>query len=116
MTKKDRPAGALPRQLGVDLARGVAVLFMIETHALDGWVAAPEKAEAAYKWSRVVSNIPAPLFLLLAGVALALGAAARPGTTPRRAKFMRRGAEVLGYGYLVSAVYALIEGRLEPAA
>ena len=119
-TEPGTAPGPAARSAGVDLARGLAVLFMIQTHALDGWVAQPDKATLAYRLTRVLSNVPAPLFLLLAGVGLAMGAraAAKKGTPPAavRARLARRGAQVLGYGYLVSLCYAILEGRFDPAA
>jgi uncharacterized membrane protein len=102
------------RDVGVDLARGVAVLLMIETHSCDGWATAQAKATWAYHTSRLFSNIPAALFLLLAGVGLAMAfqAGAARGADPGalRGRLLRRGLEVVGYGYLVSLAYALIEG------
>lgn len=107
------------RQVGIDLARGLAVLLMIQTHAYDAWVSAADKTSFGYRVSRMLSNIPAPLFLLLAGVGLGLGAqaAARRAAQPPaqgldrslRRSLARRALEVLGYGYLVSLIYALID-------
>ena len=102
------------RDAGVDVARGLAVLLMIQTHAYDGWVRPAEKATLAYALTRVLGAIPAPLFLLLAGVGLALGEAAglRAGRDPAalRARFVRRGVEVFAWGYGVSLAYAVIDG------
>ncbi|HPH26012.1 MAG TPA: heparan-alpha-glucosaminide N-acetyltransferase domain-containing protein, partial [Pseudomonadota bacterium] len=109
------PASA-PRNIGIDLARGLAVLFMIQTHALDGWISAADKLTLGYRFTRIFSNIPAPLFLLLAGVGLAMGShsALRRGQPQAsvRQNLLRRGLEVLAYGYLVSLCYSLIEGQL----
>lgn len=109
------PASA-PRNIGIDLARGLAVLFMIQTHALDGWISAADKLTLSYRFTRIFSNIPAPLFLLLAGVGLAMGShsALRRGQPPTsvRQNLLRRGLEVLAYGYLVSLCYSLIEWQL----
>lgn len=108
-----------PRDAGVDIARGLAVLLMIQTHAYDGWVRAADKTTLAYALTRVLGAIPAPLFLLLAGVGLALGEAAglRAGRDPSqlRARFARRGAEVFVWGYVVSLAYSLIDGSFAPA-
>ena len=46
---------------------------MLQTHAFDGWVSPSAKAGLGYAFSRALANIPAPLFLLLAGVGLSLG-------------------------------------------
>lgn len=103
------------RNLGIDLARGLAVVMMIETHALDGWVNAADKLSLGYRFSRVFSNIPAPLFLLLAGLSLGLQAerAERTGKHPAqlRHSMAMRALEVVGYGYLVSLIYAILDFR-----
>lgn len=104
------PADRLP---GLDIARGLAVVLMLQTHAFDGWVSSAQKASLGYAISRALANVPAPLFLLLAGVGLSFGAhaAARRGLADGqiRRQLMRRGLGVLGYGYLVSALYLAIE-------
>lgn len=101
------------RFAGLDIARGLAVVLMLQTHAYDGWVSATEKTGRGYAVSRLLANIPAPMFLLLAGIGLSLGAhaAARRGQSdPQiRRQLLWRGLEVAGYGYLVSALYAVIE-------
>lgn len=88
---------------------------MIETHAYDGWATPSAKASFAYYVTRVLSNIPAALFLTLAGVgaAFALAAAERRGTAASvvRRQLARRALGIVGYGYLVNVIYALIEGR-----
>lgn len=105
------PAPAAARNIGIDLARGVAVVLMIQTHALDGWASPAAKTGWGYALSRAFANIPAPLFLLLAGIGLAFGySPARGAATGRLA---RRALQVVGYGYLVSLIYTLIEGRLD---
>ncbi len=101
------------RIAGVDVARGVASILMVQGHAFHGWVA-PEHHDAAYRFTRVLGTIPLPAFLLLAGAAveLRLEAAVRKqesAATVRRA-LIRRGLQILLYGYLVSGAYALIDG------
>ena len=107
------PASASTRLPGIDVARGLAVLLMLQTHAFDGWVSPSAKAGLGYAFSRALANIPAPLFLLLAGVGLSLGAqaAATRGQSDAqiRRQFMWRGLSLLGWGYLVSAIYVAIE-------
>lgn len=107
------------RQVAIDVARGLAVLLMIQTHAFDGWVAPAHKSSLGYGLTRAVASIPAPLFLLLAGVGLSLGADAaadrgQADSSIRRALCLR-GLGITGYGYLVSAIYAVIEGS-QPTA
>jgi len=107
------------RNLGIDLARGLAVVLMIQTHAFDGWVSHADKLSLGYRLSRVFSNIPAPLFLLLAGLSLGLQAASaeRSGKdlVKVRAGMARRAIEVVGYGYLVSFVYAVLDWQFHAA-
>lgn len=90
---------------------------MIQTHAYDGWVSAAGKSGPGWWLSRSVANVPAPLFLLLAGVGLELGsqAAQRRGQPPQsvRMSMLRRALEVVFYGYLVSAIYSVFEWRFD---
>lgn len=118
----DRAPSSAPRparSLGIDLARGLAVVLMIQTHAFDGWVSSVDKQSTGYWLSRVFSNIPAPLFLLLAGLSLGLQAQsaerAQKDLAMVRAGMARRALEVVGYGYLVSLVYALLDWRFDVA-
>ncbi len=103
------------RQVAIDVARGIAVLLMIQTHAFDGWVASAHKGSVGYWLTRVVASVPAPLFLLLSGVGLSLGAQAafRRGQCDGVTRWAsaRRGLGIVAAGYVVSAVYAAIEGR-----
>lgn len=107
------------RSLGVDVARGLAVILMIQTHAYDGWVAPAEKISLAYQLSRVFASVPAPLFLFLAGLGLALGAQAqlRRGLeiAKVRSGLLGRALKIVATGYLLSAIYAVIEWRWDPA-
>ncbi|MBL9002881.1 MAG: DUF1624 domain-containing protein [Myxococcales bacterium] len=102
------------RQVAIDVARGIAVLWMIQTHAFDGWVASEHKGSVGYWLTRVVASVPAPLFLLLSGVGLSLGAQAalRRGQRDAATRWAlaRRGLGIVAAGYVVSAVYAAIEG------
>ena len=118
----DRAPSSAPRparSLGIDLARGLAVVLMIQTHAFDGWVSSVDKQSTGYWLSRVFSNIPAPLFLLMAGLSLGLQAQsaerAQKDLAMVRAGMARRALEVVGYGYLVSLVYALLDWRFDVA-
>ena len=52
----------------LDWLRGVAVLIMIEAHALDAWTRPADRGSAVYEWAVIVGGMGAPLFLLLAGV------------------------------------------------
>jgi uncharacterized membrane protein len=111
-------AEAPRRDLGIDVARGLAVLLMFQTHAYDAYVAAPHRASLAYRVTRELGASPAPSFLLLAGVGVALGELAmrRAGASSAviRGRFVRRGLEVAATGYVVSLAYALIDRSFAP--
>lgn len=99
---------------GVDVARGVASLIMIQGHAYDGWVAPEHKASAAYLFTRLLGSLPLPAFLVLAGAAIVLRVEAarrrdEPASSVRRS-VLKRGLSVLGWGYGVNVAYALIDG------
>jgi uncharacterized membrane protein len=52
--------------------RGLAVLIMLQGHVLDGWVR-PEDRSGEWFWlSQFLGGLPAPIFLFLVGVSLAL--------------------------------------------
>ncbi len=99
---------------GVDVARGVASLIMIQGHAYDGWVAPEHKASAAYLFTRLLGSLPLPAFLVLAGAAIVLRveAAIRRGepAVHARRSVTARGFAVLGWGYLTNLAYALLDG------
>ncbi len=87
---------------------------MIQTHAYDAWVELGARASVAFRVTRELGSIPAPIFVFLAGVGVAYGEVtmARRGALPNaiRARFARRGGEILLLAYVVSAVYAWMDG------
>lgn len=107
MTGAPEPTPGAPTRgrLGyVDWLRGFAVLWMMQTHAYDSWLTPEAKQAAFFKWSRLAGGYPAPLFLFLAGLSLALLADARfrnEATAPAvRREVVARGLEVLAYAAL----------------
>ncbi len=100
---------------GVDVARGLASLLMIQGHAFHGWVA-PESRDGAYALTRTLGTLPLPAFLVLAGAAvtwrLQAGKDRGQSTQVLRRALARRGLQVLLYGYLVSLGYAALDGGL----
>ena len=97
----------------LDWLRGIAVLIMIEAHTLDAWTRLDERG-SAYRWLMVVGGFGAPIFLFLAGVALALAA----GSRLRRAvaadqvtvMARRRGWKILGLAFLFRLQSWVISG------
>ena len=62
----------MSRRTYIDWLRGVAVLFMIEWHAIDAWTANDERVGWFFGTLAFVGGWAAPLFLFLAGIALPL--------------------------------------------
>ncbi len=88
----------------IDWMRGLACLLMFQTHCYDSWLRPDLHQTRFYRWSQLGGTLPAPLFIFLAGVSVAL-------TTQKfRAKGMERneiawqtvlrGAEIFGLGIL----------------
>jgi uncharacterized membrane protein len=106
------------RRQYLDWLRGVAVLIMVETHLIDAWTHAPDRSEPAYRWAMFVGGFSAPLFLFLAGIALALAAGSRTrkgATFPEAAALARkRGWQILGLAFLFRLQSFAISGGVFP--
>ena len=80
------------------------MLVMIEAHAFDAWTLPEHKARTAYGWLMVLGGMAAPAFLFMAGIAVALGAAAhmRRGRSPVEAARLveRRGWQIFLYAFV----------------
>jgi uncharacterized membrane protein len=92
------------RRRYLDWLRGVAVVIMIEAHTLDSWTLPADRQLRAYGWSVILGGFGAPLFLFLAGVAVAMSASAKHarGATVAAASaaVRRRGWEIFGLAFL----------------
>jgi uncharacterized membrane protein len=90
----------------VDWLRGLAVVIMIEAHTIDAWTVTDEavRGTAFYKVLQFIAGWAAPLFLFLAGVSVALAAAAhlKKGKSVAEASWLvqKRGWQVLGLALL----------------
>lgn len=89
----------MSRRTYIDWLRGVAVLVMIEWHAIDAWTATDERAGWFFGTLAFLGGWAAPLFLFLAGLALplAMDSHMRKGLTAREASWMlqKRGWQIL---------------------
>jgi uncharacterized membrane protein len=65
------------RRTYLDVLRGVAVLVMIEAHVIDAWTRAADRQTHGFRQSLVLGGFGAPLFLFLAGVAVAMSAGSK---------------------------------------
>src|SRR5258705_901048 len=84
--------------------RGLACALMFETHCYDSWLSADAKKTEFFRYSQMGGTLPAPLFIFLAGVSVALVAEQLGGKGVARGviakQLMGRGAEVFGLGIL----------------
>jgi uncharacterized membrane protein len=107
-------AGAVSRRGYLDWLRGVAVLIMVEAHLFDAWVRAIDRSQHLYQWAMVVGGFSAPLFLFLAGVAMALAAGSRlrKGLTASETAAIarRRGWQIVGLAFLFRLQSFIISG------
>lgn len=103
-----------PRKLWLDWQRGLAVLFMVEWHTWDSWLAPPAASGGLHQAMAVVGGFAAPSFLYMAGVSQHLADAAleRKGlpVADRRALAVRRALWLLGVAYLFRAVEYVLGG------
>jgi uncharacterized membrane protein len=88
----------------IDWMRGLACLLMFQTHCYDAWLRDDLRGGRLLMYSQLGGTFPAPLFLFLAGISLALGVdRLEEKGAPRRkiaANFARRGLEILVLGLL----------------
>ena len=103
----------------IDWLRGVAILIMIGAHTFDAWTLPAERLRPGYGRIVIIAGMAAPLFLFLAGVGLALAAAAhlRRGRTNRDASRLvqRRGWQIFGYAFLFRLQSFVLGGFAAPA-
>jgi len=88
----------------IDWMRGLACVVMFQTHCYDSWLNPEARKTAWFAWSQLGGTLPAPLFLFLAGISVALVSEklrARGFSANATAKqVIWRGAEVFGLGLL----------------
>jgi uncharacterized membrane protein len=84
--------------------RGLACVLMFITHCYDAWLRPELRDTQVYRWSQLCGTLPAPLFLFLAGISVALVTEKLRQKGIGRDAIARqtvlRGAEVFGYGIL----------------
>jgi len=88
----------------IDWLRGLACVIMFQAHSYSSWLTPEAQKTEFYRWSQAAATLPAPLFLLLAGVSSAMVAQRlREKGIGRRAiarASILRGAEIFGLGLL----------------
>jgi uncharacterized membrane protein len=98
----------------LDWLRGLAVIVMIEAHTIDAWTLASDRQTGVFRWAIHVGGFGAPLFLFLAGVAVALSASAKERRGAPRTKaaaaVRRRGWEIFGLAFVFRLQSYLLSG------
>ena len=89
----------------IDLARGVAVLVMIQAHTFDSWTAPSSRYPGSpFSYFAILGGFAAPLFLWLAGLGVGLSAVSRSrrAATSRAVveAVCRRGLEIFVLAFL----------------
>jgi uncharacterized membrane protein len=83
--------------------RGLAVVIMVGAHVTDAWTREIDRHDDRYFFTVFVNGLAAPLFLLLAGVALAMAAESRARAVGADRSFVSihtRGWQVFGLAFL----------------
>jgi len=88
----------------LDWLRGLSVLIMLQGHVMDAWVRPQDRSGEWFWLSQFLGGLPAPIFLFLVGVSLALildRMRARGASSRELAiKVVRRGSWILFLAYV----------------
>jgi len=91
------------RKAYLDALRGVAVIVMVMAHVTDAWTWEADRHDHRFFLTVFVNGLAAPLFLLLAGVALAMAGESRArtvGEVEAARSVHARGWQVFGLAFL----------------
>ena len=83
--------------------RGIAVVIMVGAHVTDAWTRESDRHDGRFFATVFVNGLGAPMFLFLAGVALAMAAESRArtvGTAQAAVSVRARGWQVFGLAFL----------------
>ena len=98
------PSSTSSRLAYIDWMRGLACAMMFQTHCYDAWLGGNARKGRFFMWSQVGGTLPAPLFLFLAGISLALvtNKLRQKGFNPNQIArtTIRRGEEIFALGLL----------------
>jgi uncharacterized membrane protein len=104
------------RRAYIDWMRGLSVLFMIVAHTFDAWTVPADRGTPVYKAANFIGGMAAPIFLLLAGVSVAMAASSRARRSGDRAaaswSVQKRGWQIFGLAFL----FRLQSWTLSPGA
>ncbi len=86
----------------IDWMRGLAVVFMFQTHCYDAWLGGDARHSSVMEWSQRGGTLPALLFLSLAGASVAFVTSKMREQGASAEKVLsftfKRGAEIFAYG------------------
>jgi uncharacterized membrane protein len=91
------------RKLYLDALRGVAVVVMVGAHVTDAWTREADRHDGRFFNQVFVNGLAAPMFLMLAGVALVMAAESRSrrlGAAEAARSVETRGWQVFGLAFL----------------
>src|SRR5579871_6768003 len=93
-----------PRLSYIDWMRGLACVLMFQAHCYDSWLRGDLRGGWFLGWSQLLATLPAPIFIFLAGLSIALVTEKlREKGIDRNAiarHSLLRGAEIFGLGYV----------------
>jgi uncharacterized membrane protein len=108
------PKDGAARQAYLDWVRGVAVLIMVEAHVLDSWTRVEDRTRPLFGYAMMLGGFAAPLFLFMAGVAVALSAESKTRRTGDVESSWRaaekRGWQVFGLAFLFRLQSYILSG------
>src|ERR1043166_3125327 len=88
----------------IDWMRGLACVVMFQTHCYDSWLSPEARKTTFFAWSQLGGTLPAPLFIFLAGISVALVTEKLREKGVQRREIAQqtvfRGAEVFAAGLL----------------
>jgi len=103
------PRPQIQRLAYIDWLRGFACFAMFEVHCYDAWLGGTARNSSFFRWSQLSGTLPAPLFIFLSGITVALVAdgmrrkGSARGEIARR--MIRRGGEI----FLLALVFRVQE-------
>lgn len=101
---------------GIDVARALASLIMVQGHAYEMYVHPSHHQTASYRFTRLLGTLPLPSFLMLAGAALYMRvlAAEAKHEDPNevRRALSERGLQIVFIGYAMQIVFGFVDGQI----
>ena len=102
----------------IDWMRGLACLLMFQTHCYDSWLRPDLRHTQFFAWSQLGGTLPAPIFIFLAGVSMALMTEKLRekgiGANEIARKTVLRGAEIFAMGILFRIQEYILAYRVAP--